>query len=88
MQAKSIKIGGYYKIRHNGRFTIVQILYPQSILGHGWVARNIRTGRVIRIKSARKLRCRVPDKIAQEFLNARMPTRGLEMEPTPEIEPE
>jgi hypothetical protein len=55
---KDVKIGHYYAIRHHDdgpyKLTVIRI-DGESIYG-GWNATKLKTGRMIRIKSAQKLR--------------------------------
>ena len=57
MLKKEVKIGTIYFVRLHGVFTNIEILreYPYG----GWVAKNLKTGREVRIKSAGKLRSEV-----------------------------
>lgn len=54
MKNSEIKIGKHYAAKVSGDITVVRII-AKSVLG-GWDARNIHTGREIRIKSAARLR--------------------------------
>jgi hypothetical protein len=58
---KDVKVGSYYAIRHTsspgGRLIVIKI-EGESIYG-GWNATNLKTGRLIRIKSNMKLRYEV-----------------------------
>lgn len=59
MVKKQVKIGSTYAIRHHGEDKLSHV----TILGEnrfgGWDARKLSTGRIIRIKSAAKLRYEV-----------------------------
>lgn len=57
MLKKEIKTGGIYHAKVTGQIVEVQIL-GENRFG-GWHAKNLRTGRTIRIKSAAKLRSEV-----------------------------
>ena len=59
IRKKDVKIGGYYAIKHTSspRLIVVRI-EGESIYG-GWNATNLKTNRLIRIKSATKLRYEV-----------------------------
>ena len=72
MLQKDIEVGGVYKLRwHDGSFTEVEILgVRRRTVGYGsrsgrlststrYSARNLKTGRIVEIKSAAKLRERV-----------------------------
>jgi len=48
-----VKIGGEYRAKVSGGITTVKIL-NESPLG-GWDARNVRTGRIVRIRTAARL---------------------------------
>lgn len=54
MRQKDVRIGGRYVAKISNRLTTVEIL--GDAIGSGWIAKNINTGRRIRIKSAAKLR--------------------------------
>jgi hypothetical protein len=54
MKKSEVVIGRHYKCRVSGVITVVKIL-AESPYG-GWTAKNIKTGREVRIKSAQKLR--------------------------------
>jgi len=61
IRKKDVKIGCYYAIKHtsspNGRLIVIKI-EGECIYG-GWNATNLKTGRLIRIKSNTKLRYEV-----------------------------
>jgi hypothetical protein len=73
MRKQDIVKGGVYRLRwHDGSFTEVEILgerrhpvrqgrYPYAVTGSKvrYSARNLKTGRIVEIKSAAKLRERV-----------------------------
>jgi hypothetical protein len=72
MLKKEIEIGGVYSLRwHDGSFTEVEILGTRRHQNYGsrtlrpspvttrYTARNLKTGRIVTIKSAAKLRERV-----------------------------
>jgi hypothetical protein len=54
---KDVKLGSVYIAKVSNQLVPVQIVNPSSL--GGWDARNLRTGRWIRIKSAAKLREKV-----------------------------
>ena len=58
IRKKDVKIGGYYLIRHtstpSGKLSVIRI-EGECIYG-GWNATNLKTGRMIRIRSNTKLR--------------------------------
>lgn len=56
MKKADVEIGGYYVAKVSGDLQVVRVL-KTSTYG-GWDARNERTGRWVRIKSARRLRRR------------------------------
>lgn len=67
MLKELVKVGSYYTARINGNYTVVQILREHERTSYGlpgrragqktaWIARNLKTGREILIKSAAKLR--------------------------------
>jgi hypothetical protein len=56
---KEVKIGSVYTIRHSGKITHVRLLNENRF--GGWNATNLSTGRIIRIKSAAKLRQEFPN---------------------------
>ena len=58
MLKKQVKVGSHYVVRHHdGKFHVVQI-HSESIYG-GYNALKLKTQRMIRIKSAAKLRYEV-----------------------------
>lgn len=57
MLKKEVEIGGVYRAKVSNEIVLVRII-GVSPYG-GWSARNLKTNRVIRIKSAQKLRERV-----------------------------
>lgn len=61
IKKKDVKIGGYYVIKHTsstpGRLSVIRI-EGESQYG-GWNATNLKTGRLIRIRSNNKLRAEV-----------------------------
>ena len=57
MRKAEVVIGGVYKAKISGRIVEVKILAVHNF--GGWHARNLETGRAVRIKSAMKLRERV-----------------------------
>lgn len=61
IRKKDVKVGSYYAIKHtsspNGRLIVIKI-EGESIYG-GWNALNLKTGRLIRVKSNTKLRYEV-----------------------------
>lgn len=59
MKKKDIQIGRSYVAKISGELTVVRLL-DESPYG-GWDAKNVRTGRAVRIKSAAKLRRRYPN---------------------------
>ena len=63
MKAKEVEIGGIYAARISGKIVPVRL---ESELDGGWHATNMRTGKTVRIKSARKLRCPWPTEGATE----------------------
>lgn len=56
MKKKDVKVGGKYIAKISGYLVPVKII-SESPYG-GWVGKNPRTGREVRIKTAAKLRCR------------------------------
>jgi hypothetical protein len=54
MRKADVKIGGLYEAKVSNKLTIVKILGINPY--GGWSARNVNTGRMIRIKSGAKLR--------------------------------
>jgi len=69
MKARDVQIGKRYIIRIGQRIVPVRIL-GESPYG-GWSAKNERTGRIIRIRSARRLRGEWSDQAAaQEWMKA------------------
>jgi hypothetical protein len=54
MLKRDVKIGGRYKAKVSGGVVTVAIL-SESIYG-GWNAKNEKTGRQVRIRSAQRLR--------------------------------
>lgn len=54
MKKKDVQLGGRYVALVSGQLTIVRILRPSPY--GGWEARNERTGRPVRIRSAQRLR--------------------------------
>lgn len=60
MLKKDVKIGAKYVAKVNGYEQVITLV-GLAPYGDGWVARNDKTGREIRIKSAAKLRGEVID---------------------------
>ncbi len=52
MRKHEIKIGGIYAVKVSGRISPVRII---STFYSGWNGKNIRTGRMVRIKTAGRL---------------------------------
>ena len=61
MQTKDIKLGGRYTAKISGRVVEVQISdeHPNG----GWTAKNLKTSKTVRIRSARKLRSAVGEAV-------------------------
>jgi hypothetical protein len=66
MLKSDVQIGAKYSAKVSGRLTVVEILRERESGGYGgrtrrthWVARNIKTGREVEIRSAAKLRSMV-----------------------------
>jgi hypothetical protein len=57
MRKADVEIGAIYTAKISNKMTMVQILEPSGY--GGWRARNLDTGRTVRIKSAMKLREKV-----------------------------
>jgi hypothetical protein len=57
MKKRDVKVGGTYLAKVSDRVVPVHI-YRESTHG-GWDATNIFTGRLVRIRSAQRLRCAV-----------------------------
>lgn len=57
MKKSEVRNGAYYIAKVSDRLAVVQIT-GESIYG-GWNARNVQTGRDVRIKSAQRLRFEV-----------------------------
>jgi len=57
MKTINVEIGGCYLAKITNKLTTVKIL-SKATYG-GWLARNLKTGREVHIKSAKKLRKRV-----------------------------
>jgi hypothetical protein len=55
MKKSQIEIGGTYTAKVSGRLATVRIL-NESPYG-GWVAKNTATGKLVRIRTAARLRC-------------------------------
>ena len=68
MKKSEVKIGSVYTAMISGKLTNVQIVSEVTARGYGansrdttnWMAKNLRTGKEVRIKSAAKLRSEVP----------------------------
>jgi len=56
MIAAQVEIGGVYTAKVSGRVVKVEIIAKHHL--GGWLAKNLETGRTIRIKSGRRLRSR------------------------------
>lgn len=67
MTKSQIERGGIYLAKVNGQLTMVRVLEVKAI-GKGWTAENCRTGRVIRVTSARRFRGAVSDVDFREWL--------------------
>jgi hypothetical protein len=59
MNAKQITIGGEYLVKVAGILTVVRI--ERAHEHGGWIARNVATGREVRIRTARRLRYKFDD---------------------------
>ena len=57
MRKHEIEVGGIYRAKVSGRLVSVRISATHS--SGGWVATNLYTGRMVRIKTAARLRERV-----------------------------
>jgi hypothetical protein len=54
MKAKDVRIGGVYVAKISGKLTRVRMM--GTCMYGGWNAKNLETGRLVRIKTAAKLR--------------------------------
>jgi hypothetical protein len=57
MNAREVEIGSIYAVKVSGR--IVPVRIERASAGGGWHARNVSTGRGVRIKTAAKLRRKI-----------------------------
>ena len=64
MQAKEVGLGGIYAARVSDK--VVPVRLEAESEGGGWQATNMRTGKTVRIKSARRLRFPWPTEGANE----------------------
>jgi hypothetical protein len=55
VRERDVVIGGHYVAKVNGRLVTVRVL-SRGIPPHGWYIRNLRSGRTVHIRSARRLR--------------------------------
>ena len=60
MRGINVEVGGLYEVLVSGRIAPVRLLSVSSY--GGWNGTNILTGRMVRIKSARRLRRRLGEK--------------------------
>lgn len=54
MRNEEVKVGAVYIANVSGKKTAIKIIRKDNH-GYGWHAENLKTGRVIRIKSGRRL---------------------------------
>lgn len=66
MYKQDVERGGLYLAKVNGALTVVRVL-EACLLRKGWTARNCKTGRTVRITSARRFR-RVVSTMEMELL--------------------
>ena len=60
MRKAEVDIGGVYAVKVSGRIAAVRIT-GASELGKGWAGVNLATGHAVRIRTAARLRLRMPD---------------------------
>lgn len=65
MRAKDVQVGKRYRAKVSGELVTVRILSAAPI--GGWYAKSEKTGRMIRIKTAARLRCPVEGPEASEL---------------------
>ena len=81
MQAKEVVLGGIYAAKLSDK--LVPVRLEAETEGGGWQATNMRTGKSVRIKSARRLRFPWPTCAPEETVEAK-PKKAVEARNTGE----
>lgn len=76
MKKKDVEIGGRYVAKVSGKLTTIQITRENRY--GGWHAKNTETGRAVRIRTAARLRRRVPGEFCLSITSSRSDTDELD----------